>query len=463
MIPLTVAKLAEIVGGEIAGIDPTTIVNGDFFFDSRAPIKGGVFVALIGNSNDGHDYIAKAISSGAVLALVSLEVKAPSIKVVNVLDALGKLANYVRMQIKDLKVIAITGSQGKTTTKDLLAHIFSAVGATTSPIGSYNNDLGVPLTLLKCNLDTKFCLVEMGARNIGDIAKLTNIAKPNVAVVLKVGSAHLGEFGSRENIAIAKGEIVIGLTPKDFAVLGSYDEFTPKMAMTTSAKVLSFGESSKFDIRAADVEYREGYAHFDLVTPQGREAVGLRILGMHQVANALAAAAAATALNVPIEVIASALSTAEVTSKWRMELKDINGLLIINDAYNANPESMMAALRTLALLSQERGGRSWAFLGTMHELGSLSESAHTEIATAAAALNIDHLVAIGNRHYQSAEPIEMVSHYYAQQSDAHELFSHFEVGDVILVKASRAEHLEIIAAEIAKFWSAKIIESEEMQ
>jgi UDP-N-acetylmuramoyl-tripeptide--D-alanyl-D-alanine ligase len=182
---------------------------------------------------------------------------------------------------------------------------------------------------------------------------------------------------------------------------------------------------------------------------------------MHQAANALAAAAAATALNVPIEVIASALSTAEVTSKWRMELKDINGLLIINDAYNANPESMLAALRTLALLSQERGGRSWAFLGTMHELGNLSESAHAEIATAAAALDIDHLVAIGNRQYQSAESIEMVSHYYAQQIDAYELFSHFEVGDVILVKASRAEHLEIIAAEIAKFWSAKTNDPEE--
>lgn len=461
MIPLTIKKIAEIVGGEIKGIDEKIIFAGDFFFDSRTLIKGGAFVALSGGSSDGHDYIGEVISGGAVFALVSREVAAPSIRVANVLESLGKLANYVRLNVKDLKVVAITGSQGKTTTKDLLSHILGAVGKTVSPFGSYNNELGVPLTILRCSLDTKFCVVEMGARNIGDIAKLTQLAKPNVGVVLKVGSAHLGEFGSRENIAIAKNEMVVGLSSKDFAVLGNYDEFTPKMVSNTSAKVLTFGENGKVDIRAADVEYREGYAHFDLVTPQGREAVGLRIAGMHQVANALAAAAAATALSIPIEVIASALSTAEMTSKWRMEISEENGLLLINDSYNANPESMIAALRTLALLSQERGGRSWAFLGTMHELGTLSESAHAEVASAAAALNIDHLVAIGNLNYRALEPMEMVSHYYAQQSAAVELFSHFEVGDVILVKASRAEHLEIIAAEIAKFWRNRVNEPEE--
>lgn len=461
MIPLTIKKIAEIVGGEITGIDEKIIFTGDFFFDSRTPIKGGAFVALSGGSSDGHGYIGEVISGGAIFALVSRDVAAPSIRVANVLESLGKLANYVRLNVKDLKVVAITGSQGKTTTKDLLSHILGAVGKTVSPIGSYNNELGAPLTILKCSLDTKFCVVEMGARNIGDIAKLTQLAKPNVGVVLKVGSAHLGEFGSRENIAIAKNEMVVGLSSQDFAVLGNYDEFTPKMVSNTSAKVLTFGENGKVDIRAADVEYREGYAHFDLVTPQGREAVGLRIAGMHQVANALAAAAAATALSIPIEVIASALSTAEMTSKWRMEISEENGLLLINDSYNANPESMIAALRTLALLSQERGGRSWAFLGTMHELGTLSESAHAEVASAAAALNIDHLVAIGNLNYRALEPMEMVSHYYAQQSDAVELFSHFEVGDVILVKASRAEHLEIIAAEIAKFWRNRVNEPEE--
>ena len=463
MIPLSVGKIAEICGGEIFGIEPEAIIFENFFFDSRSAIKGGIFIALKGESIDGHEYVDQAILNGAELALVSSSVSAPSIKVVNVLESLGKIAKYVRIQLKNLKVIAITGSQGKTTTKDLLAHILGAVGETISPIGSYNNELGAPLTLLSCTPNTKFCVVEMGARKIGDIAKLSEIAKPNVGVVLKVGNAHVGEFGSRENIAIAKGELVVELSANDFAVLGTYDEYTPKMAGTTSAKVLTFGENGKADIRAADVEYREGYAHFDLVTPQGREAVGLRIVGMHQVANALAAAAAATALNIPIEVIASALSTAEMTSKWRMDINEINGLLIINDAYNANPESMLAALRTLALLSQDRGGRSWAFLGKMHELGDESERDHAEVADAAAALDIDHFVAIGNSDYRAIDSMEMVTHYYAQQSEAQELFSHFEVGDVILVKASRAEHLEIIAAEIAKFWSAKIIESEEMQ
>ncbi len=463
MIPLSVEKIAEIVSGEIIGVDPKLVIAGDFFFDSRSPVKNGVFIALKGEINDGHDFLNSAIAGGAAIALVSKSVDVPSIRVVDVLEALGQLAKFLRSNLKDLKVVAITGSQGKTTTKDLLSHILGAVGRTVSPVGSYNNDLGAPLTILKCTADTRFCVVEMGARSIGDIAKLSKIAKPNVGVVLKVGSAHIGEFGSQENIATAKGELIASLTTQDFAVLGNYDEFTPKMASLTSANILSFGENSKSDVRAADIEYREGYAHFDLVTPQGREAVGLRILGMHQVANALAAAAAATALNIPIEVIASALSTAEMSSKWRMELSEINGLLLINDSYNANPESMIAALRTLALISQERGGRSWAFLGTMHELGAASGIAHSDIATAAAALSIDHLVAIGNLQYQTSEPIEMVLHHFGQQNDAHQLFSHFEVGDVILVKASRAEHLEIIAADIAKFWRDKTIGMEEMK
>lgn len=326
MIPLSVEKIAEVVSGEIIGVDPKLVIAGDFFFDSRSPVKNGVFIALKGEINDGHDFLNSAIAGGAAIALVSKSVDVPSIRVVDVLEALGKLAKFLRSNLKDLKVVAITGSQGKTTTKDLLSHILGAVGRTVSPVGSYNNDLGAPLTILKCTADTRFCVVEMGARSIGDIAKLSKIAKPNVGVVLKVGSAHIGEFGSQENIATAKGELIASLTTQDFAVLGNYDEFTPMMASLTSANILSFGENSKSDVRAADIEYREGYAHFDLVTPQGREAVGLRILGMHQVANALAAAAAATALNIPIEVIASALSTAEMSSKWRMELIEINGL-----------------------------------------------------------------------------------------------------------------------------------------
>ena len=231
----------------------------------------------------------------------------------------------------------MTGSQGKTTTKDLLAHILSTAGETVAPEGSLNNEIGVPLTLLRSTSQTRFCVVEMGARHRGDIAHLVAIAQPNVGAVLVVGSAHLGEFGSREGIALAKGEMVADLRPGATAVLGTYDEFTPRMPTPAGVKRLTFGETMDCDIRATDIEFREGRAHFDLVTPGGRETVGLQLLGMHQVANALAAAAIATALNLPIESIAAALSTAETMSKWRMELREAGDVALINDAYNANP------------------------------------------------------------------------------------------------------------------------------
>ncbi len=396
MITLTAGEIALLLGGEIY-CDKDLLVSQAPVFDSRKAIPGSIFLALKGDQFDGHDFAADAYRAGSVFSLTSRRIDGPCIVVKDVVAALSTLATFVRTRLENLTVIGITGSQGKTSTKDLLAHMLSAVGPTISPIGSFNNDLGLPITLLECEERTRFCILEMGARHKGDIARLSLIAKPNIGVVLTVGSAHLGEFGSVEAIAQTKSELISSLDEKSIAVLGTYDSFTPEMAKLHKGRVIFFGDEQ--EVRAADIEIREGRPHFEIVTPSGRDAVGMRVVGAHQVANALAVAAVGTALELPVELIASSLSTAEIKSKWRMELHDIFGLLIINDAYNANPESMSAALRSLTLFAQERGGSSWAFLGKMHELGESTATAHKKIGTLALEIGVDHLVAINQPDY----------------------------------------------------------------
>lgn len=456
MIKMDAVEIAQIMGGEYHG-ETGLVVDGEFCFDSREIKPGSVFLALKGDSRDGHEFVESAISNGAALAIVSRRVSGNQIVVSDVLHAIAKLAAEVRVRLKELKVVAITGSQGKTTTKDMLQSILSTQGESIAPIGSYNNDIGVPITLLRCRENTKYCVLEMGARHLGDIARLTEIASPDVGVVLKVGTAHLGEFGSRERIAETKGELIRGLKAQATAVLGTYDEFTPKMNLNPAVATLTFGESVGCSIRAADLELRGGLPAFDLVTPEAREHVELQLLGMHQVPNALAAAAAAYSLGVSTADIAAALSTHQNASKWRMELSELNGLTLINDSYNANPESMSAALRTLALLTQERGGNSWAFLAKMHELGDESAQLHHQIGLLAGELGIDHLVIIGERSYISDDITSGTTiHFYSERDQAMELFERFDSGDVVLVKASRAEHLEVIADQIVVSWRERM-------
>jgi UDP-N-acetylmuramoyl-tripeptide--D-alanyl-D-alanine ligase len=355
-----------------------------------------------------------------------------------------------------LKIVGITGSQGKTTTKDMLATVLSKDGKTIAPIGSYNNEIGVPITLLRANGETKYAVLEMGARHMGDIGKLTEIAEPNVGIVLKVGVAHLGEFGSRENIARTKGELIRGLQSGSTAVLGTYDEFTPHIADGLDLKVLHFGETTECDVRAADIEIKGGFATFDLVTSGGRERVELQILGQHQIANALAAAAAATAFGLDIRTIAEGLSEHSVMSKWRMELHQIGDITIINDAYNSNPESCIAALQTLRQLTQERGGRSWAFLGKMHELGDSSDQLHNEVGSSALASNIDNLIVIAEPAFLAG--LSSTSTFMKSVSDwqaACRFLSQVESGDVILIKGSRAEKLDLLAIETLNFFKNK--------
>ena len=453
MITLTAGEIALLVGGELL-CDRDLLISKAPVFDSRLATPGCFFLALKGENADWHEFAADAYRNGAMFSLTSQRIDGPCIVVKDVLEALSILAAFVRKRLDKLVVIGITGSQGKTSTKDLLTHMLGAVGPTVAPAGSFNNDLGLPITLLQCDDRTRFCILEMGARHMGDIARLCEIAKPNIGVVLTVGTAHIGEFGSREVIAQTKGELIASLDKDGIAILGTYDEFTPKMASQHQGQVILFGEKADIQVRAADVEMREGRPHFDLVTPAGRDAVGMRAVGAHQVANALAVAAVGTALALPLELIASSLSTAEISSKWRMELHESADLLIINDAYNANPESMSAAMRALVLFAQERGGSAWAFVGKMNELGQTQAPQSAAIGALAVELGIDHLVEINAPEY--GEPVgAMVIHQRPTIESALDLVDYFAPGDVVLVKASRSQGFEVLAESLERAWKEK--------
>jgi UDP-N-acetylmuramoyl-tripeptide--D-alanyl-D-alanine ligase len=456
MITMKASLIAEVVGGALHGSDCD--VTAPATLSSRDATAGSIFLAIKGERVDGHDFVEDAFAHGAVLALTTHAVGQRCVVVDDVTKAVGALAAYVREQLSDLVVVGITGSQGKTTTKELLAAILATRGETVAPAGNNNNELGVPLTLLRCTPDTKFCVAEMGARHKGDISLLCSIARPQVGVVLRVAAAHIGEFGSLENIASAKSEMISSLKSDAVAVLGNYDPFTPAMKSLHDGRTLVFGEHSHDDIRATDIELRDGRPHFDLVTPEGRSTVALRLYGEHQIANALAAATVAHALGFTTDEIATALSIAESHARWRMEIHELVDLTLINDAYNASPDSMAAALRTLAHLSQERGGESWAFIGKMGELGESSIASHQAIGTLASELGIDHLISIGEKEYGAALTSQdsTTFHFCSTKEEALVVAGHINRGDVVLCKASRSERLEELAESIESAWKIKI-------
>ena len=455
MIKTTAAELAKILSGKLENLSADTVIDQYPVINSANAKSGTFFVAFEGASVDGHSFAEDAIKSGAKFALVSKPVSAPSIVVADVSQALLTLAEFVRGRLPEMKVIGITGSQGKTTTKEFLYSILKSVGECVATEANFNTEIGVPLTLLRSKESTKFCIVEMGARHLGDIAKLTKISSPDVGVVLAVGSAHIGEFGSIEAIAKTKSELITNLSAGKSAVLGSYDSWTPKMAADLPLEVINFGESAM--VRAADIQLPGGYAHFELVTPNGRNPVSLQLLGEHQIPNALGAAAAAFALGISNEVIALGLTTTDLGSKWRMQIEELNGLKIINDYYNANPESMKAALKTLVLLSQENGGSSWAILGKMHELGAIEVEAHRQIAMYCEEIGVDHLLSVGTDLYKFSKNESnlknMVVHHCPNTDAVLELVSNFSHGDVLLLKASRSEKFEDLADLITNKWN----------
>jgi UDP-N-acetylmuramoyl-tripeptide--D-alanyl-D-alanine ligase len=452
VIPLTLAEVADAVGGELHDVsDPQVPVTGDVELDSRRIRPGGLFVALAGERVDGHEHAAGAVGAGAVGVLAARPVGVPAVVVPDVPAALADLARAVLDRLPDVTVVGLTGSSGKTSTKDLLAQLLAELGPTVAPPGSFNNELGHPYTVLRSTVDTRYLVLEKSARGIGHVAWLTRIARPRIGVVLNVGTAHLGEFGSRQNIALAKGELVEALPADGVAVLNADDPLVLAMADRTAARVVTVGLADTADVRAVDVTLDErGTPSYELVTATGSVPVTLAVHGEHQVGNSLAAAAVALELGMPLPAVADALGRARALSRWRMEVTERpDGVLVVNDAYNANPESMAAALR--ALTTMARGRRSWAVLGEMAELGASAADEHRRVGELTAELGVDRVVVVGpdaQRLYAAAR--EGAVHVDDADAAIALLRAQLRPEDVVLVKASRSAGLERVALALAE-------------
>ncbi|MGW0561064.1 UDP-N-acetylmuramoyl-tripeptide--D-alanyl-D-alanine ligase [Streptomyces sp. NPDC003016] len=456
MIALSLAEIAEIVGGQSHDIPDSALpVTGPVVIDSREVRPGSLFAAFAGEHVDGHDFAGRAVAAGAAAVLATRPVGAPAIVVDDVTEALGALARAVVGRL-GTKVVALTGSAGKTSTKDLIAQLLERKAPTVWTPGSLNNEIGLPLTALRATEETEHLVLEMGARGIGHIRYLTGLTPPRIGLVLNVGTAHIGEFGGREQIAEAKGEMVEALPPAEeggVAVLNADDQLVRAMTSRTKARVVLFGEAADADVRAENVRLTEnGRPAFSLRTPTGCSDVTMRLYGEHHVSNALAAAAVAHELGMSVDEIATALSEAGTLSRWRMEVTERpDGVTVVNDAYNANPESMRAALRALAAMGQ--GRRTWAVLGRMAELGDDSLAEHDAVGRLAVRLNVSKLVAVGGREaswlqlgaYNEGSWGEESVHVSDAQAAVDLLRSELRPGDVVLVKASRSVGLERVA------------------
>ena len=471
MIPLTLAEVASVVGGVLHGCDGAEVVSGSVEFDSRRIGPGGLFVALPGEQVDGHDFAAAAVAAGAAGVLAGRPVGVPAVLSppahnarsapyalaadidgagAAVLAALARLARAVvdTLSQTGLHVVGLTGSSGKTSTKDMVAALLAPLGPTIAPPGSFNNEIGHPWTALRADAATRHLVLELSARGPGQIAALCQVAPPSIGVVLNVGSAHLGEFGSRDAVARAKGELVEALPVAGVAVLNADDAAVAAMDRRTAARVVRFGRCAAAQIRATEVALDDrGCASFELVTPFGEMPVQLAVPGEHQVSNALAAVAVALELGATPASAADVLAGYRPVSRWRLEVTDRpDGVTVVNDAYNANPESVAAALRTLVAMAG-RKRRSWAVLGPLAELGEAETQAYREIGTLAVALGVDRLVVVGERArpmYQAAagsDPVLVPDVPAVLEFLRGELAA----GDVVLIKASRAIGLERVA------------------
>ena len=454
MIALTVAEIANAVSGQIKG-DESVVVTGSVETDSRLVKTGSLFVAKPGDETDGHLFAPAAKESGAVALIVQHwleDVALPQILVTDSVLALGELAKYVLSAIRsktNLQVIGVTGSNGKTTTKNMLREILSKVGPTIAPIESYNNEVGAPYSILQTTLETKFLVVELGAGGPGSIDYLAQIARPNIGVVLKVGLAHVGEFGGIETTAQIKSELVRALGDDATAVLNADDGYVSDMSDLTQAKKAWFGTAGDAQYRASDQSVAIDGTSFNLHWPDGvQEPIKLQILGEHHVMNALAALAVADLLQVPRETAVAALEAMPLAERWRMQvLNRSDGVTIINDAYNASPDSTKAALQTLAQLGKS-GRRTIAILGEMAELGSESREQHDAIGRIVVRLNIDQLIVVG----MGAKLIHMGAEQEGSWAGESKFFESIDealayvrgmlrAGDLVLVKSSKSANL----------------------
>ncbi|MFB1297214.1 UDP-N-acetylmuramoyl-tripeptide--D-alanyl-D-alanine ligase [Mycobacterium sp. pW049] len=488
MIALTLSRIAEIVGGRLADVSPEEAsliqVTGTVEFDSRKVTPGGLFLALPGARTDGHDFAKTAIASGAVAVLAARPVGVPAIVVdpvtpdasvagtagvlehdadgsgAAVLAALAKLAAAVAAELVagGLTIVGITGSSGKTSTKDLIAAVLAPLGEVIAPPGSFNNELGHPWTVLRATPSTKFLVLEMSARHPGNIAALARIAPPSIGAVLNVGTAHLGEFGSREAIAATKSELPQAVPASGVVVLNADDPVVAAMAEKTAARIVRVGRGPDADIRAEDVSLDAlARPRFTLHAAGSQVPVSLAVHGDHQVGNALVAAAIALECGATPEQVAASLAAAGPVSQHRMQVTARqDGVTIINDAYNANPDSMAAGLKALAWMARE--ARSFAVLGEMAELGDDAISEHDRIGRLAVRLDVSRLIVVG-----SGRPMSAMLHGAVMEgswgseatpvADADAalalLRDELQAGDVVLVKASNSAGLGALAEALA--------------
>ncbi|MEV0081050.1 UDP-N-acetylmuramoyl-tripeptide--D-alanyl-D-alanine ligase [Nocardia neocaledoniensis] len=489
MIEMTLREIADVVGGELHDVpDPQALVTGSVEFDSRRIGSGDLFLALPGATSDGHDFAANAVAAGAVAVLAARPVGVPAIVVgpelgsvpatsvalshdsdgsgAAVLAALAELARVSTERLAErtgLTVVGVTGSSGKTSTKDLLAAVLAPLGPVVAPPGSFNNELGHPWTALRADADTRFLALELSARGPGHIAALARIAPPRIGVVLNVGTAHLGEFGSREAIAQTKGELVEALPADGLAVLNADDPNVAAMASRTKARVVLVGLSGDADIRATDVVTDEqARARFTLHAGGQSVPVQLAVHGEHQVGNALSAAAVALECGADLATIAAALSGATAASARRMDVRTTaDGVTVINDSYNANPDSVRAALKALVTLAKagQEPRRSWAVLGEMGELGDTSVIEHDAIGRLAVRLDVDRLIVVGTgRPSRGMHQGAVMEGSWGEESvlvpdiDAAIALLDDEIaaGDVVLVKASKAVGLWAVAEHLTR-------------
>jgi UDP-N-acetylmuramoyl-tripeptide--D-alanyl-D-alanine ligase len=499
VIDLTLAQIADIVGGDLADVSPQDAaairVTGTVEFDSRALSQGGLFLALPGARTDGHDFAAAAVSAGAVAVLAARPVGVPAIVVkpagagvdpgagvlehdtdgsgAAVLAALARLAAAVAAELVagGLTIIGVTGSSGKTSTKDLLAAVLGPLGAVVAPPGSFNNELGHPWTVLRATTETDFLILEMSARHRGNIAALASIAPPSIAVVLNVGTAHLGEFGSREAIAETKAELPQAVSASGVVILNADDGAVAAMADKTVARVVRVSRSPGADVWAGDVVL-DGLARPRFTLHAGVDEVPVELAGHgdHQVSNVLCAAAVALECGASLPQVATALAGAGPVSRHRMQVGTRgDGVTVINDAYNANPDSMRAGLKALAWMAQShpadgepKGGarrRSWAVLGEMAELGDDAIAEHDSIGRLVVRLDVSRLVVVGTGRSMSAMHHGAVmegswGNEATMVADADAalalLRAELREGDVVLVKASNSAGLGALADALAQ-------------
>ncbi|WP_284753684.1 UDP-N-acetylmuramoyl-tripeptide--D-alanyl-D-alanine ligase [Curtobacterium sp. ME-Dv--P-122a] len=482
MIAMTLAEIATAVGGELIGGAQATdvaepgdlVVEGSVETDSRLVRPGSVFFALPGEVTDGRRFVPAAVAAGAALVITPerVDTTAPQIVVVDGYEALAALAHEVvtrvRMSTADrvdadgrpapLRVVGITGSNGKTSTKNMLRTILEQHGATVAPEGSFNNHVGAPISMLRVTYDTRYLVVEMGASGVGHIAKLVSIAEPDLGVVLKVGLAHAGEFGGIEATQRAKSEMVTDLPETATALLNVDDDRVASMRDLTAARVVGFGTSAEADYRITGIETDRSGTRFTLTAPPGQPGgpdqvdVRLAILGEHHAMNASAALTVAHLWGVPLADGAAALASMTRAERWRMELLQggPEGVTVINDAYNASPDSTAAALRTLAQIVRP-GERTVAVLGEMAELGEYSVEEHDRIGRLVVRLGIGQLVVVG----RGAMPIHQAatlegswdgeSVYIEDVDDAVRAMQEMlRPGDVVLVKSSKSAELRFL-------------------